>query len=253
MKTLSVSYAADRIVFTDDKGQSEVIFTETPDTADVAIRVLKKDIEARSPASRAALSVLLQVLNNPRLDGYRGKTPMNEKIPAVFKSALREAEDDYLKPKFFDAMKGNDSQKQVAWDNFIKGVREPGSYANARSVAIKFFAQLGMLPCIYENGSPDMSRLLPVSAMLKLLANAKAQNPAETDGIVQDIVKVETRVDNEHAMMTLDEVEASIRAASALMLKLEALRFELNEQATEHAQNIMQTAVAVAQAAPALV
>src|SRR3990167_8025007 len=68
-----ISYSDDKIVFTNTKTlQSEPIdlFDAFDDLE--AIRVLDKEFKGRKNASNAAVSLLYKLLNNPRLDGYKG-------------------------------------------------------------------------------------------------------------------------------------------------------------------------------------
>ena len=65
-----------------------------------AIRALDKEAKAAESASRAAVSLLSVMLNNPRLDGYKGVTPIRENIPKELKAAVRELEVETLKPDF---------------------------------------------------------------------------------------------------------------------------------------------------------
>ena len=180
-KVVTVSFAEDRVIFIDPKtSKSEELLFESPAEDNEAIKGLRNEVKARGSVTRYALSVLVQILNNQRIDGYKGQVPQNQRIPAEAKSALRELEDDFLRPKFLENLPKSmsTSAQHKEWDSFIKELREPGVYARVRGVCLKYFCYLGMLPCVYgSDQKPDTHKLLAVSAMEKILANENAKSP----------------------------------------------------------------------------
>jgi len=191
---MQVSFNDKCVIFTDDKGKSQPfdLFDAMSDIE--SVRAISKEIHAAGSASKAAVSLLTVILDNPRFDLYKGATPWNESIPAEFKGAVRNAEDEYIKPVFFEAH-GNpcahagvhadaltteqkaDRKKYThvsgLFDNYLKDMRAGGSYAVARGVVLEWFAKGGSRP-IAENG-----KLYSVAALKKLIALEKAANKPE--------------------------------------------------------------------------
>src|SRR3990167_8581563 len=96
-----ISYAADAVTFVNTKTlkAEKIDLFEAFDDIE-AIRVLDKEFKGRKNASNAAVSLLSKLLNNPRLDGYKGTCPINENIPAELKQAVRDLETKYFEPLF---------------------------------------------------------------------------------------------------------------------------------------------------------
>src|SRR3990167_2378501 len=135
-----ISYSDDKIVFTNTKTlQSEPIdlFDAFDDLE--AIRVLDKEFKGRKNASNAAVSLLSKLLNNPRLDGYKGTCPINENVPSEMKQAVRDLETEYFKPLFSATLAAKGVKPgaiETLYQEFARGLREGGSYANTKSRVI---------------------------------------------------------------------------------------------------------------------
>ncbi len=187
---LQVIAGHDSVVFINPKtDKAETVRFEERMSDEQAIKHTRTEVKARGAATQACLSLLVSILDNPRLDGYKGATGVHTPIPSEMKGALREMEEAYLKPLFTEGLPKslNEGQKQKEWDSYIKALREPGIYARVRSSCVKYFAHLGKLPCAYDvtgegesvRETADKNRLLPVSAMDKILMNEKAKVPME--------------------------------------------------------------------------
>lgn len=250
-KITSISYNDEYVIFTDDKNNSEKLAFQTPDSPDDALRVMRKEVEMRVNASRAFTSVLLQILQNPRMETYRGKTQVGQKIPPVVMSAMRECEDEYLKPHFFAILPKSmkETEKHAEWDNFISELRKPGSWNTTRSNVMKYFAHMGKLPCLYHADSPVLDKMLTLGAMDRILALAKQGAVGNTpdNSLGAKLEKLSTELDSKETTLTLEQTERALRAVAALATKLNALRTDLNSQATEHAQQLAGKAVQGAQ------
>ena len=97
MSKFEISFSSNAVVFVDSKGKAENIATFEAMSPVDALRALDKAFKADKSASEGAVSALNDILNNPRLDGYKGVTPANEAIPNELKSAIRELEIEYFK------------------------------------------------------------------------------------------------------------------------------------------------------------
>jgi hypothetical protein len=268
---MQISFNEHSVIFTDDENKSTPldIFDKIGDLE--SVRAISKEIHAAGSATKGAVSLLTNILDNPRFDGYKGVTPWNEAIPAEFKGAVRNAEDEYIKPIFF-AAHGNPNphagvlvdqlsteqkaeRKKFAhvsglFDNYLKDMRAGGSYAVARGVVLEWFAKGGSRP-IAENG-----KLYSVAALKKLIALEKAANTeAKTDtGIAGQLFamcqKIEKHEGGDWSFMG-DPVTA-LAALFSLREKFEALQVEQDEQATEtfSITGTANAAIAKAQAEP---
>ena len=266
---MQVSFNANNVIFTDDKNKAtsfEIFDAMQPLEA---VRAVSKELHVQGSASRGAVSLLTAILDNPRFDGYKGTTPWNEGIPAEFKGAVRQAEDEYIKPIFFEAH-GNPnphagvhekdlSPEQKAerkkfshvsglLDSYLKNMRAGGSYAVARGFVLEWFAKGGQRP-ITDNG-----KLYSVAALKKLIAiEKKAAAPTEDadTGLAGKLramcQKIETHEGNDWAFM--GEPNTAIASLHYLLEKYEALREEQAEQATETASITGLTQSTIAHAA----
>lgn len=157
-----------------------------PMSVDKAFDALKHEVGQRGNVTRAALTALYTILQHPRMDGYKGVGNINDpegaKIVKEAKTAIRAAEEAYFAPMFKDSKK---------LDSFLTGIRDAGIYATVKGVALKYFYFLGKLPCLYVNDSPEAGKLLSVSAMQKLLANAMDEKPAEDKSLASRVLGLE--------------------------------------------------------------
>jgi len=249
---MQISFNEHSVIFTDDKNKSTPldIFDKMGDLE--SVRAISKEIHAAGSATKGAVSLLTNILDNPRFDGYKGVTPWNEATPAEFKGAVRNAEDEYIRPIFFSAH-GNPNpyhgvlvdqltteqkaeRKKFAhvsglFDNYLKDMRAGGSYAVARGVVLEWFAKGGSRP-IAENG-----KLYSVAALKKLIALEKAANTPESQdsGIAGQLFamcqKIEKHEGGDWSFM--GDPATALAALFALREKFEALQVEQDEQATE--------------------
>jgi len=129
-----------------------------------AFSKLKGDVAQRGNVTRAALSCIIQILDTPRTDGYRGKGDINKDagILKELKAALRGAEETFFTPMF---------KKSTELDTFLTGLRDAGVYATVKGVALKYFYFVGRLPCLYVGDKPVKDKMLSVAAMQKIMAN----------------------------------------------------------------------------------
>jgi len=232
---LEVSYSATHVVFVNPKNSKseKLALMDAMDTNE-AIRAIVSEQKAAVSASRGAVSLLAAILDNRRLDGYKGQTPINEKIPKELKEAIREMEVEYLKPAFesLHTSKGaKPATVQKLWDAYAKELRSGGSYAVAKGKVTAYFAHCGELPT--HDG-----KLLSVAAVDKLLANAKeaAGKPAEQgiSGILRDLAeKVEKRSES----TKLGDVGAAVHALKAMLATYESMLREEGQAALVKYEN----------------
>lgn len=185
MSKFQVSYTETAIVFINNKTNKsdKLELLEVMDNTD-AIKALEKENTARESGSRAAVSLLNAMLDNPRFDAYKGTTPLDKSIPTELKSALREVESEFIKPLF---VKAHEEKGQTAatiakkWDEYIGALRAGSSYAVAKGKVLNYFAYIGQRP------QTESGKLLTVSAMDKLIANAR-------DGVQKPVKLVSDRL-----------------------------------------------------------
>lgn len=240
-----VSYSVDAITFVNaktSKAEKLALFEVMDDLE--AMHVVNGDIKNREKVSRASVSLLAHVLNNPRLDGYKGQTPINETIPKELKAAIRELETEFLKPTFTKSLADKGAKPatiEAQWQNFAKGLREGGSYANSKSRVTAYFAHAGALP-VTDNG-----KLLTVAAIDKLLLNLKESLPVtnKPEGIAGKLValshELETRTDN----TKIGSSPTAIAALKSMLATFEGLYREECERLTELKGNIALTAQSI--------
>ena len=244
MAKYSFSFDEDRIVITNDatnKVEDKLHLLDKVDHLS-AFRVLTQGRKADAKASDVAISLLVDVLSSPRLDGYKGATPINEIVPNVLKSAVREVEVDTLRPDFVGALvaKGQtDVQANLAWDNFKKDELNTGSYSNVKSHVVKMFAYMGQLP-IAPNG-----KLLPLHAIKRMLETfMQSKETNENDGIAGKLVKIATDIAARTEKTNLGDYVTAIAALKSMLATYEGLYREDLENITQlHSDGVIAQAV----------
>jgi len=250
MSKFSVSYGESTIVFVNNK-------TNKPETLDMydrvdlheALRGSFKEFKDHHSNSAKAVSLITEVLSSPAMDGYRGQVPVNEALPKEAKAAMRRAEEAVLFPLFRDIMERKnwtEAQLNKEFDAYMTHSREGGTYANARSIALSYFCQLGKTP-IAENG-----KLLTVAAMKKLIDNAKSDIAPEpkfgfSGKLVSLAAEINARKDN-NGMGSLPE---AIHALKDMLATFQGLEREAAEALTENLGSKGAAAVASAAVAQA--
>lgn len=248
-----------RLTMTDAKGNIVPFDYLTAVSVGDSIKALIGESNAAVKASVAAISQLIEILDSKRLDGYRGKTPIGEKLPKELNEAIRDLETSYLQPKFVEfhdkthqkacmaheaAHKTGKStpygvERDTAWDSFRSSLRS-GSWAHAKSTVTQYFAYTGKLPCAYSGENPDKSKLLPVAAIAKMIANLKTDMvKAESGGIADSLVKLSAEmVDAKTDTKALGNYPTAIAALKSMLAKYEALETELQLALSKNAQPV---------------
>src|SRR3990167_4428495 len=246
-----ISYSDDSVTFVNaktNKAEKLALFDSMPDLD--AIRVVNGEIKARDSVSKASVSLLSNLLNNPRLDGYKGTCPINENIPNELKMAIRDIETEYLKPIFCKPLEDKGTKPGVVetqWQAFAKGLREGGSYANTKSRVMAYFSHLGQLP-IAENG-----KLLTVAAIDKIMQNAKEQagNKPTNEGIAGKLVKLSHEVETRTERTELGDYSTAIAALNSMLATYQGLQREALERLTDAIGNTSLTEISNAAIAKA--
>jgi hypothetical protein len=236
MSKLQVTFgtAADSgVVFVNpSNGKAETLAYEHPLEKNKALSALKNEVNARHNVSRAALSMLVNILALDRIGGYKGKGKLGEPggIPNEAKSAFRDAETEWFKPLF---------PKVELMDTFLAGLREGGPYAVAKGICLKYFFYMGKLPCAYNaDGTPDTTRLLTGNAMMKIMRNETPDSNPKTWGeriaeLAESFKEACEKGREETAdLNTLDIAEAR---AKQLLDMVKERRNVVNAAKTEHA------------------
>jgi len=231
MPFFEISYNDDSVTFVNtktNKAEKLELFNALDDAE--AIRIVNGEIRSRDNVSKAAVSLLSHLLDNPRLDEYKGLTPINELVPNDLKSAIRDLETEYLKPRFSAPLqaKGNTPATiEKQWQLFAAGLREGGGYANAKSRVIKYFAHMGKLP-VHDNG-----KCITVAAIDKILANEMQKvQPATPEGIAGKLVKLSSDIANRKETTDLGDYPTAIAALKSMLATYEGLYREALEDMT---------------------
>lgn len=250
-------FTENALVMQDDKGNKET-FAYVGAVADSnAIASLQTEVNGRGAVTAAALSLMVQILDHPRFDGYSGKVEIGAKMPKEFKAAIREQEEATLKPLFYafydakhakqaklaekDAKHEYHGAKAIAWDGFIGALREGGIYGNVKSYSMQYMGYFGKLPCVYDDGQPDKSKLLATSAMMKMIANAKTDLvPKADEGIAGELKALAQRLADRNEKTTLGATADALLALRAMLATFEGLQREESEAAlaTYEAKNV---------------
>jgi hypothetical protein len=237
---LQVTTTEKGLLFVDPKDNKVVEATEFEDAEapEASIRGLRQEIKGRGAATRHALNLVLGVLDGQRMDGYRGQVQAHERIPAEIKTAMREAEDLYIKPLLVGSLPKSmqEVDKNAEWDSFIKMMREPGIYARVRGIALKYFTIHGRLPCMYDmEGKPNKEKLMPVSAMERLMDIAAKQNPKQPidHSINAELVRLIARIEEEKTSISVEALTLVISNCERMAREAKELINLKNQGVTE--------------------
>jgi len=259
---LQVSVAENRLVFQRETKDGKIVnvdgdfaFLSPMDDAQ-ATKVLKQDVAKRGEVTRAGLSALLKILNTPRMDGYKGQGDINSDtgamMPKELKTAMRDAESAHFKPAFPDVKHtAKPGEKYVSpFDTYLTGLREAGTYATCKGVALKYYYFAGKLPCLYVGDMPQTDKLLSVSAMQKLLQNMVEDKPEADDSIAARIGTLFKEFTNTSAEFTSDMLQALAARLGAFQQEVKEAQNILASQRTAIASNPMLMVSAAVAPAP---
>lgn len=252
MSKLQVTFGDDKVLFVNPKTEKAegFPFIERMD-GKVAAQALRREVDGRGNVTKAALSLLIEVLSNARLEGYRGATPPNENIAKEFKQAMREVESSHIRPLFMDTLPKTmaDADKEKLSGKYMSELWSGGVYALVKAVSSQYFCQVGHLPCVYdEHGTPNHDKMLSLDAMKRLIVNHKEEQkatltgPEETykDKYVRHIMKVAQEFNDrsEEANPSLPEVVSAIAALSSMLASFQGIQREYMELATKAASTV---------------
>lgn len=233
MAKYSFSFEDSRVVIVNDatnKVDDKLELIEKVDHLS-AFKTLTQGRKADAKASDVAISLLADVLSHPRLDGYKGQTPINEPVPNLLKSAVREIELEIFKPEFTANLvaKGQtQTQADMAWDKFKGDELNTGSYSNAKSHAVKMYAYMGQLP-LAPNG-----KLLPLHAIKRMLETfMQSKETPENEGIAGKLVKLASDIDKRTEKTDLGDFVTAIAALKSMLATYEGLYREQVEHITQ--------------------
>jgi hypothetical protein len=231
MSKFDVSFSDDAVTFVNTKTNKaeKLAMMDVMDNV-TAIRAIRSEQNAAVSASHGAVSLLSIIMDNPRLDEYRGTCPIDSSVPNELKAAIRELETEFLKPLFIQPLLDKGAKPATAekqWQDYAKGLKEGGSYAVAKGHITKLFAYTGKLP---KHGI----KLLTVAAIKKLLENLEKPEQ-EKLGIAGKLValSLELRKENSEEGSAL----SAIAALKAMLVFYEAREAE-NAQAAQAAHEV---------------
>ncbi len=276
MAKYAVTFGENGVTLTPKKGDAVTFSYLKKTTMAEAIGQSEKEISQRDDNAKALLSMLCEVLGHSRCSGHAGQTAIGAKLASDFKEAVREAEVLVIKPIFqapiFAKNKGIEThtengkphpqwlkiqaQADKEWDSFIKAMRD-GMYARYKATASIYFAYFGLLPCVYgADHTPDFDRLLTVTAMEKLIANAKTELEQETnEGISLALCKLCTDLDNRSEKTAIGDVDSALIALQSMLntytaIQRDALASKAQQGHIKAIESITQAQIDAKQAEP---
>ena len=177
-----------------------------------AVQAVSAEVKAHGGATRGALTLLVRrLLSHPTMADYAGDGADKDtglvsdwKIPKHVRDALQATEEAVLIPMLHkDPKKGREMLSQ--W-------RAKGTYAVCKGQALRYFYFAGKLPCRYTGDTPDMTRLLPVSAMQRLLKDLQAEDPDRT--LAGKVLRLHGEFDKREGMtrQELERLSYTLRA-----------------------------------------
>ena len=230
MSKFDVSFSDDAVTFVNTKTNKaeKLAMLDVMDNV-AAIRAIRSEQNAAVSASHGAVSLLSVIMDNPRLDEYRGTCPVDSSVPNELKAAIRELETEFLKPLFIQPLLDKGAKPATAekqWQDYAKGLKEGGSYAVAKGHITKLFAYTGNLP---KHGA----KLLTVAAIKKLLENLEKPEQEKT-GIAGKLValSLELRKENSEEGNALQAI-AALKDMLAFYTAIEAENAEAAQAAHE--------------------
>lgn len=261
-------FTPEGLVMQDDKGNKETFGYIEPVAESSAIGFLQTEVNGRGAVTAAALSLMVQILDHPRFDGYSGKVAIGERMPKELKAAIREQEEAHLKPLFYAFWDGKNKakakaaekepkhvyhgEKAIAWDGFISSLREGGIYGNVKSYSMQYLGYFGRLPCFYdEEGHANKGKLLATSAIAKMIANAKTDiAPKQDEGIAGEVKAIALRLRDRNEKTKIGAVADGVAYLKDMLAVFEQLLREEAEAAqATHAAKTTGDVSKVAQAA----
>lgn len=259
---MQISVNDDKIVFTDDKNKSLSLelFEQMADAQ--AVKAINRELTAQGSASKAAVSLMTNILNHPSMDGYKGTTEWTSRISPELKQAMRRAEDEYITPLFF-AQHGNPSAHAGTHENmltpdqrterkkyahvsemlnkYLTDLRAGGSYAVARGFVLEYFAKAGERP-IAENG-----KLLSVAALKKILELKRKENATtvEDEGFSGKLIKLSAELSKRTDKTNLGSTASAVAALRAMLVVFEGIEQQNAELVTKNMGGVAASAQAV--------
>lgn len=253
MAKYQVNFSADGVIFLDSKDKAidvaDHMYAKHV-SLETALLETKRELSARGALTDACMSMVCEILHNGqgKLSAYSGKTLIGHSLDKGMKTIVRDVETSTLKPVFVAEFKAKakevDQQSlafegivEAAWSKFIGELSKGGIYGQCKSASTQYLAYFGKLPCVYNaDGTPDTTKLLRPSTLLKLIANERqSENPkpklVSLLQAVQDYLKAEENLSEKDAI-------AGYLIAHDIDATLKGIRDKYAEQATNAAQSM---------------
>ena len=193
--------------------------------------ILQQDYKLQGNRRLAWLTMLAEVMGNPRLANYKGKGDVKQgKTSPEFRAAVRESEGEYLRKLVKDgAVKlhvGKDENPDAVFQKFATETREDKNYSNVKATVMKYFAFVGASP------ATKSGYLVPVPVMATEVQNVLDANkePADTS-IAAQIRAIQEDLDKRENVNP-DEVAKALPYAKHLAATLQGILDHFAELAT---------------------
>lgn len=191
-------------------------------------RVFSNEFKATDSKRVAALSMLVHILKDRRLEGYRGKSNPCTQLGKDLKESMRDAEKSYwagLRDSGALTIKAKQGETpESAFQSFCTMMRDEASYKNARSWALQYFGYCGAMPCT------DSGYLVPVPVMQAAIGNSK-QVPKNDTTIAGILEGVRLTLSDRKENPTGETLNRAWAACREIMATLEGLKREADELA----------------------
>ena len=248
MKTFEFTNEA--VIIIDEKNVSEKVKMFDHLDPVLAVKMIRREQAAGRGAAEGAISLLVDMLDNPRFGGYKGQTPIGEKIVPEFRKLLRNIETEYLQPAvrapFFEGIDPENEAEMLkasvkadnAWIAFEDG-KTTGTYAMVKSYVSKLFCHLGQLP------RADNGKLFPINVIKTILANSKAGDKGD-NGIAGKLAEIRKQFDSEGVEKKMGDIPTALAALKDMVRFYEHAWAKAQEDATMmHQAGIMAQSASV--------
>lgn len=183
------------------------------------VRLVTGAVKGQQTMSDAWQSLIVRVLSDKGLDGYKGKGDKETgKTSTTFKDQIRKSEDAYFDQLALDKVPGipQDVEKR---NEMVRAMRNDNNYSNIRSTCAKYFAFIGAIP------ATESGYLIPRPVMLAQIAGVLNIKPEDTS--------LKGRID---ALVPEVKSNDDIKALKAAMVSAQHLIAQLQLRIDHHAE-----------------
>lgn len=232
--TVTVKSDFTSLLFTDAKGKTQALDTIDGQKPETAINTVFDAAKRQDSVTGACLSLIIQILDNPRFDEFKGKGDIEKPTSKLLKEAFAEGIIGTMKPLFMEHCTiPAGENKESAWTETISKLKSGGNWSSIQSTALRYFNVVGKLPCAYDGANPHKAKVLPVNVMQKVLSNLSAPTPHT--GIAGRLIEIALEVEKHNEKTEWGDIPGGIASLKSMLAVFEGLHREALERATEQA------------------